>query len=84
MEQFSLPFEDTPKEESPLTKEDILQWTPEQRISLYKELIGQEPFTDMAPEQIAKGILDPETERTRVLQKNLEEDREERAKTYFR
>lgn len=83
MEQFSLPFEEKTSEES-LSKSKILQWSKEARDEQYQKLIGQKPFSDMTPEQIAEGILDPEAEKEAVLRRNLDDDKRETTETYRR
>lgn len=77
--QFSFQFEN---QKETLTVEEILSWDPEKRNAEYKKLVGQAPLSNMTPEQIGKGIFDPEKERERILILNREEDREDARSHY--
>lgn len=49
-----------------------------ERISnLYKEVVGVTPRFNMIPEDIEKGIENPEEEKARLLEESREENREE-------
>lgn len=50
-------------------------WPEERRNQRYKELVGELPNPSLSEEQIAKGILYPEAEQTRLLSLNREEDK---------
>lgn len=71
------------KEAPTASREEIAYgWRSDVRDALYTRLIGQNPTSDLSEIQIADGILDPKTERQRVLRENIEEDHADTAGLY--
>jgi hypothetical protein len=73
------------KETFAASREEIAYgWRSDVRDAMYTKLIGQNPTSDLSEIQIADGILDPKTERQRVLRENIEEDHADATELYRR